>query len=167
MQKILLVYEEMEKDNYADVCIMLEEILNELGMQTERLCIVMGEPTQKYVEKMQSREFDYICSLDMAGFQISTLLDIPAYNIIPAKQIHIVVDERIMSLCEKMEMALNLYLYIPKHMKHGKLNLSHLPNLKKYETLEKNQKGRPIKSAVNRDILKEIINEVIADVEGR
>ena len=136
MSKIMIVYEEGIPKTYFILINTIEEYFTKKGMTVEKFCIENEMGPEKYWSKYADPEWAYICTLDMAGFQISTILGEPRYNIMSAKQIHIVINEDIFSLYRHMEFALNLYLFMPDTMRGSCLEDLFIPNLSYYKPFE-------------------------------
>ena len=93
MKKILLVYNESAKREYGEFL--------ELLMQHEfwKHCVFEEVELKNawYTSAEQARisncEADGIISLNMAGFQYKTLLDNYLYNILPIRQMHLILNK--------------------------------------------------------------------------
>ena len=62
----------------------------EMGMQVELLPLKPKEG--KLYEKLKKLDAEYLLTFDMAGFENDTYLEVPMYNLLYAKQIHIPQD---------------------------------------------------------------------------
>lgn len=136
MGKVLIVYEEGMPETYHILMDIIREYFEQTGLAVEIFYIEDGMEQDKYWGKFADPGWEYICTLDMAGFQINTILGEPRYNIMTAKQVHIVINEEIFALYQDMEFALNLYLFMPDTMHGTCLEKLYLPNLSYYKPFE-------------------------------
>lgn len=161
MREMLIVYEEAIENNYKVISGMLEK-----RFILEELCIKDGGSRKEYSEKLLKCKADYICTLDMAGFQLDTLLGAPTYDILTAKQMHIIINEDILPLYGENDFALNLYIYIPDDVKKWGKRYPHIPNMEAYKRFEADENGNILNSEINKTILEFIVNRTIEEVEG-
>ena len=167
MSEAILVYEEEKMSLYVNLLKMIETIFEEREIRTKQICFGREQSEQQLVSQLVDKDVKYICTLDMAGFQIDTVLDIPAYNVIKAKQIHIIIEKDVMCIYGNQDMALNLYLFLPDEIESDKERYSpHIPNLNIYSSFEMNENKIPAASECNRLILEGMINKVIQEAEG-
>lgn len=136
MGKVMVVYEEGMPESYHLLIDRIKEYFEQGGYATTIFYIEGVMEPEEYWEKFADLTWDYICTLDMAGFQISTVLGGPRYNIMPAKQIHIVINEDAFALYQDMNFALNLYLFVPETMRKYHLEELFIPNLAYYRPFE-------------------------------
>lgn len=161
MHKMIIVYEEATKNSYKVISKMLEK-----RFSLESLCIKDEGAGKEYFEKLLKYKTDYICTLDMAGFQLDTLLGVPAYDILTAKQIHIIINEDILPFYGENDFALNLFLYVPDDIEKWRKKYPHIPNMEAYERFEAAENGEIFNSKFNESILNLIIDRTIREVEG-
>lgn len=138
MEKVLIVCEESIPELYLDLISIMKEYFESCGWQAEIFYIETGMSESACQRKFSEADWKYICTLDMAGFQLGTVLGVPRYNIMYAKQIHIVINEETFMLWRQEEFALNLYLFMPDTMRNRFTdhdNLS-IPNLFFYKPFE-------------------------------
>lgn len=166
MRKVMLVYENVKQEKYAKLLKQIELVFQDLDMEVTYLCFEYGRP-ELHFSALLSKEIDYICTLDMAGFAVDTLLDTPAYNMITAKQIHIVVDEAVMSLYGKFDMALNLFLFLPGETAKWQEQYPHIPGINTYSQFEADAHGVPVESEYNMTVLRGMIVKVIEETDKR
>lgn len=163
MKTNFLVCEYENKDQYEGLIRMIKDVMSEYDVETSEYFF-----EKRYVNdlarKLMNLKDDFLVTIDMAGFQVSTFLGTHAYNMVSAKQIHIVLDDSKMEKYGTSEMALNLYLFVRDKMRDSVLMYSHIPNLHFYSGFELDDKGR-IKvclenSAVVRGIIGAVMNEL-------
>ena len=96
---------------------------------------------------------------------MSTFLGTHAYNMVSAKQIHIVLDDTKMEKYATNEMALNLYVFLDE--KRGKMvsTYSHIPNLNFYPGFERDDSGRIKACSNNIAVVRGIIGEVMKELK--
>ena len=71
MKKVMIVCDKAKQREYESILKMLAEIFQEKGFQVKTIIFgEAGKPDHVYFAEMQEYDGDYICSLDMAGFQI-------------------------------------------------------------------------------------------------
>lgn len=105
MGKVLVVYEKRMPERYHILMDIMKEYFEQAGLPVEIFDMEDGIEQDTYQEKLADTSWEYICTLDMAGFQIGTILGSPRYNIMRAKQIHIVINEKSFSLYQNTEFA--------------------------------------------------------------
>lgn len=160
MRKVMVVYEEWMPETYRILISIIEEYFEKSGYTVEVFHIKGVMKPEEYWDKYADLGWEYICTLDMAGFQISTVLGGPRYNIMPAKQIHIVIDEDAFALYQDMNFALNLYLFMPETMRKYCLEELFIPNLSYYQPFELIED-----SARDRETLLQILETVRKECE--
>lgn len=136
MGRVLVVYEEGMPKTYHILMDVIKEYFERDGFVVEMFCIKSVMTPDEYGGKFADQGWEYICTLDMAGFQISTVLECPRYNIMSAKQIHIVIDRECFLLYQDASFALNLYLFMPETMREERLEELFIPNLYYYKPFE-------------------------------
>lgn len=161
MRKMFIVYEEAVENSYKVISGMLGK-----RFTLEGLCIKDGGSRKEYSEKMLGCKADYICTLDMAGFQIDTLLGEPIYDILMAKQMHIIINEDILPLYGGNNFALNLFLYIPDDVEKWRNRYPHIPNMEAYKRFEVDENGNILNCEINEAILNLIADRTIQEAEG-
>lgn len=165
MRKAVLAYEEAKREKYDNLLKLIERIFQEAEIEVKPLCFESGKTESQYFDVLLAKDIDYICILDMVGFSVDTLMEVPAYNIVTAKQIHIVVDENVMSLYGHHAMALNLFLFLPGDMEKWQDKYLHIPCLNAYSPLETDVQGTPVESEHNRTVLHGIVHKVLEETE--
>ncbi|MBE5880039.1 MAG: hypothetical protein E7288_08715 [Lachnospiraceae bacterium] len=163
MDKFVLVCDGSQADGYVRLMELFEEILHKESYEWSRLYIQSGSPTE-YIEVLEAAE--YVCVIDLAGSQIRTLLDDSVYNVLRAKQIHFIADTSVLKVYKMESMALNLYLFLPENEKKYINEFEHIPNLLTYPILEKDEKGRPVDSPNNREVIRMVCKRFWDDVKN-
>lgn len=140
MNKVMVVYEKRMPETYHILMDIIREYFEQAGLPVSLFCMEDGMGQDRYQEMFADAEWKYICTLDMAGFQIGTILGGPRYNIMHAKQIHIVINEESFVRYSDIEFALNLYLFLPDSMRGSLPEKVYIPNLSFYEpfTIKRN-----------------------------
>ena len=133
MDKVIVVYEEGMPETYHRLIDIIREYFEQAGLAVSLFCMEDGMEQGSCQETFSDAEWKYICTLDMAGFQISTVLGGPRYNLMPAKQIHVVISEESFARYPDTEFALNLYLFLPDTMRGSLSEKVYIPNLSYYE----------------------------------
>lgn len=127
--KALIVCEEFIPESYLGLMGIMKEYFEQYGLTVEIFCIESDLDTAVCQKKFSETDLKYICTLDMAGFQIGTVLGGPRYNMVHAKQIHIVINEESFTRYREEEFALNLFMYMPDTMHNDFKDLEYIPNL--------------------------------------
>lgn len=166
MKKALVVYSEEEKGRYSELISMLQDVLMNASLPTEVISIKKGENSLVYTKRFSDESVLYICTIDMAGFQMNTLLETPVYNIMRAKQIHIIVDSLYIDIEQWKEWALNLYLCISEDEIKWREKCSHIPNVLTYSALECDSQKRVLKNNSNLEKLTRLFQEFEKDING-
>lgn len=136
MSKALIVFHRETQEKYRPVTDLIHEYFRGISCEAEELCVHGGMSREECRVALVNAECDYICTLDLPCFQLSTLLDSVLYNILPAKQIHIVIDTE--KLCEyrDVDFALNLFVCVPDTGRLWEREFPHIPNLILYPPFE-------------------------------
>ncbi len=164
MSKVAIVCAEEQRKRYSDFLLLLEKFWNEKGYFPFYVFIKTCDRTVDIIDKIRNEDVIYIISLDMAGFEMKTLLEDAMYNIVTAKQLHIVIDGRVLEQFCRTEFALNLYLCLSEEEYRRKK----IPaiNLLKYSRFETNEKGYIVNIKDNYEELERVCDCFIKDVEG-
>lgn len=133
MNKVMVVYEKGIPETYHILMNIIREYFEQAGLTVSLFCMEDGMKQDSYQKMFADAGWKYICTLDMAGFQIGTILGGPGYNIMYAKQIHIVINEESFASYSDIEFALNLYLFLPDTMRGSLPEKVYIPNLSFYE----------------------------------
>lgn len=143
MGKVLVIYEKRMPERYHILMDIVKEYFEQSGLSVEKFDMGDGTAQDSCQEKLADAALEYICTLDMAGFQTGTILGGPRYNIMRAKQIHIVINEKSFLPYQDTELALNLYLFMPDTVRRSLLREQYIPNLAFYKPFDfKRDSGR-------------------------
>lgn len=164
MSKVVIVYEEEVEESYKELRGQLATLWQERNLNIEEVCIVNGGSPKEYNDKLMAKDVKYICTLDMSGFQLGTLLEQPAYNICVAKQMHIILREEYFGLYADNEFALNLFFYVPGSAAYWKKKYPHVLHFSSYEDFILNCKNEAQRLR-NEKALKGIVEEFLKEVE--
>lgn len=113
MKRILLIYSESARREYAEFIELLVQHETLRNFTLEQLELQNTKYSAAEREKISNCEADILISLDMAGFQYKTLLDNYLYNIIPIRQLHLILNKEIWEQYRTSEFAINLFVYAP------------------------------------------------------
>ena len=158
MKKAMIVCDKKKQGKYKFILNALEQIFKEKSFEVKS--IFFGELNeQNHISFTEIKEYnaDYICTLDMAGFQMNTLLECSRYNLLYAKQIHIVVGEQCFVEYAEGQFALNLFVFLPNSAIEWKKRYPHIPNIVAYDKLDLKK--------VNKETLNSIVEYVISETE--
>jgi len=164
MSKVLIIYEEEVEQSYKKLREQLASLWRERGLDTEEVCIVNGGNPKEYNDKILAQNVKYICTFDMSGFQLGTLLEQPAYNICVAKQMHIILREEYFGLYADGEFALNLFFYVPGSAAYWKKKYPHVLHFSGYDEFKLNSNNET-QNMKNKGTLEEIVEEFLREVE--
>lgn len=136
MEKVLIVCEEFIPESYLGLMGIVKEYFEGCGLAAEIFCIEADMDPSVCQKKFSEAGLKYICTLDMAGFQIDTTLGGPRYNIVHAKQIHIVINEESFIRYREEDFALNLFMYMPDTMRNDFETRVNMFNMNFYQSFE-------------------------------
>ena len=164
MNRIVIVCEQEYKEQYKALLGMLETLVEKEGYDILEVFIKDGDITFDIADKLRAEEVKYIFSIDMAGFEMKTLLEEPLYNIVLAKQLHIIVDCNWIAEYREEVFALNLYFGLPSDSDAEK-QIDAL-NILKYSVFETDENGFVLESEKNYSELELLYSSFLKDVEG-
>lgn len=142
MSNVLIVFEKKDEPQYQSIIELIKEYFIDLSYTVEEFCVADNATKAECRGKLSETKCDYICTLDMPCIELTTLLGDTIYNILPAKQIHIIIDTKKLRVYKKTDFALNLFVFLPDSEKHHEEEYTHIPNLALYPTFElKNEQG--------------------------
>lgn len=141
MSKALIVFYKEIQDKYRPVIELIHEYFHDMPCEAEELCVHDRMTSEECRVALASAGCDYICTLDLPCFQLSTLLDSFLYNILPAKQIHIVIDTKKLFEYRGAGFALNLFVCVPDTGRHWGREFPNIPNLILYSPFELQEPG--------------------------
>lgn len=165
MRKMVIAYNE-EDDKYNILLKLIMDAFSGRGIETERLCFKSDASKNQYRFFLWDTSADYICTLDMAGFGLDTLMETSIYNILTAKQLHIIVDKEKLDFYRNREFALNLFFMVPEAGDAGewKKEYPFILNIDGYPPFETMEGNIIPDSEFNREIVKSMINEFFRKV---
>lgn len=91
-KKVAIVYETAHKEVLAELIGITEGILNKKNTVV-RISVNSEEPRHKFIGQLEKEDVDYLITFAMAGFGGKTLIGHNSYNLIYAKQIHILIGD--------------------------------------------------------------------------
>ena len=162
MSKLLMVYEKKTEPEYQPVIKLIREYFNELSYEVEDLCIADSTRQEECRITLSEARCDYICTLDLPCFELTTLLGDTIYNILPAKQIHIIIDTKKLLAYKNIDFALNLFVFVPDTGKRYEEEYTHIPNLAVYQIFEW---GSAQGEETNRETVRQILDGVRKECE--
>lgn len=136
MGKVLVVVEEAVKSSHKSVLSFIREYFESASYDVEEFCALDSMNPEECRIKLMQTKCEYICTLDLACFFLTTLLDFPVYNILSAKQIHIVIDTEKLKIFKKDDFALNLFVFMPDEGKRWEEEYVNIPNLFTYPSFD-------------------------------
>ena len=118
MNKILIVCNEYtkEKNNVLLDCLLQHSAWSGCMIDTLVVMKDCGETAGQATVSLAAiaaSDADVIISIDMEGFQNKTLLENFQYNIMTAKQLHLILAKEKWEKYKDAEFAMNLFFYIP------------------------------------------------------
>lgn len=165
MKTNFLVCPYENKNQYEHLVCMIKDVMTEYEVETTEFFFEEKE-VNALARKLTNLKDEYIFTIDMAGFQVSTFLGTHAYNMVSAKQIHLILDERKMDKYGISEVALNLYIFLDKRKTDCDSKYSHIPNLHFYRSFECDERGKIRKCSENVAIVREIIGTVMNELNA-
>lgn len=157
MSKVLIVFEKKAESGYQPIIKLIKEYFANVSYEVEEFCVAEGTRQEECRTRLSETKCDYICTLDLPCFQLTTLLGDTIYNILPAKQIHIILDTKKLLAYKKTDFALNLFVFVPDTGKRYEEEYTHIPNLASYPMFEL---GNPQGEETNRETVWHILDSV-------
>lgn len=164
MGKAIIVYNERD-DKYSVLTEYMEEEFSRRGIETEGLCIGSIDSKNRYAAFLKNAGADYLCTLDMAGVWLDTLLEVPLYNILTAKQLHIIINQESLTSYREKEFALNLFFAVPGAVSAYGKEYPYVLNIDEYPSFETDARNIILDSETNREIVKSVIDKFFREVE--
>ncbi|MBD5464731.1 MAG: hypothetical protein HDR22_02755 [Lachnospiraceae bacterium] len=167
MKKIVIIWEEKKQNLFASLIKQVKKIAKELDMETIFFPL-KGKGNHSTYESLKKLDADYLLSFDMAGFEMDTLQEVCAYNILYAKQIHILFqNEQKYREYLLQDMALNLFFFLSDEelLQKCKQEYPHILNLEAMPFLATGKKLTFEQQEKNRKALKMVIEKVYYEVE--
>lgn len=110
--KVFIIYRERDANVKANIISALSRIWKERGYEVVSLSILEERPWEDYRPLLKEQEISYLVTLDMAGFGWSTLLEGSVYNLLSAKQLHLLTGDRGQyDMLLQKEYAINLFFF--------------------------------------------------------
>ncbi len=167
MKKIAIILEEHNQKPFSTLAEQAMKAAKELDM--EPIYFPLRERADIHTfERLRKLDADYLLSFDMAGFEMDTLTEESAYNLLYAKQIHILFqNDQKYRIYLRQNLAMNLFLFIGDEylFKQYKQEYSHILNLEVMPPLvsgEELTKGRQEK---NQKAIKQVMERVYQEIE--
>lgn len=167
MKKIIIIWEADNFNIERSLVRAAQEAGESLGME------VVLFPKQRsggpdFYEYLKKEDADYLLSFDMAGFEKSTLQESSAYNILYAKQIHVLLknDSKYRKFLGR-EQALNLFFFAAgeREVRKYREEYPHLLNLEEMPELAVSSQITEEKQRHNKEALQQIIEKVKKEAE--
>lgn len=169
-KKTLILYDIEHEKVLQDLLEIIEQILKGEGHEVIRILVSRQKKGHEYLEELKKLDADYLISIAMAGFSWTTLASQVAYNLLYAKQIHILVgDYENYEEFLKKEYAMNLFFFTdhPKWFQNWEEKYPGIPYLEKIPTLYIGKNLSVAEKQADNKIMKQVINKVIDMAEGR
>ena len=157
MKTVTIIYEtNVQNKAFKEKLVSaMEELFRERNLKVTRMEMIPGTDSRTYSAPLENNTPDFLCTLDMAGFQIGTLQEVPFYDICRAKQMHIVLDEGYFKLFADKPFALNLYMFIPGNTEKLRKVYPDVPNLFGYPGFSGNSSDKSTLERIIDLVLKE------------
>ncbi|MBD5545503.1 MAG: hypothetical protein HDR01_14985 [Lachnospiraceae bacterium] len=167
MKKLVIVLEEKNQHLYDSLAGQIKEAAKELDMETVYFLQQDNEKSQTH-GKLSEIDADYLVSFDMAGFEISTLTEGSAYNLLYAKQIHILFqnDWKYQRFLQQ-DLAMNLFLFVGDEylFKKYKQEYPHILNLEAMQPLYLGEKLTEEQQEKNGEAIRWVLKKVYNEIE--
>lgn len=92
MDKIIIIWNQYDGKEWDILARQAETAAQELEMQVITYPLSSRMTNEDY-GKIKELDADYLMTFDMAGFEQDTLQEVPSYNMVFAKQIHILLGD--------------------------------------------------------------------------
>lgn len=165
MKKAVIIYNQVQKQEIQNLLRLIEEFLNVRCEEIEEI------PFQKKNAGvislyLRSESIDLLFSIDLAGFEMYTLLETYFYNIMSAKQLHFITRKNLITTLRNMDIALNLYLAVPDEIPSNiqKESTKYVPNMIVHPTYDLTN-GIVEGSLKNKAIVQDVINYFMEEIE--
>lgn len=167
MGKLLMVYNQGDKEKYKTLFELVVNIWKseysrvkgtKENLQIEEIMIKNGIITNAVIRQLRASDVKYIFSFNMAGFEAKALLEDPLYNIVTAKQLHMITDRPLLEQYKNQDMALNLFFYVTGEREELQHTYQHVLNL---EGLPETKWNNPQEVEDNRVVLEQMITSII------
>lgn len=169
-KKTILVYEKGHEEVLADLLSLTEQIWSEKGCNVIRMSVSQEKKGHEYLAELKEQDADYLISFAMAGFSWKTLASQVSYNLLYAKQIHILIgDYDGYEEFLKKEYAISLFFFTDhkKWIADWEEKYPGIPFLKKIPSLYIGKNLSLMEKQTDKRIMTQIIDEVMDIVEGR
>lgn len=167
--KTVIVYEKGHAQVLSDLLAIVEQIVKEKGHQVIQMPVSEEKKGHEYLEELKKVDADYLISFAMAGFAWKTLASQVAYNLLYAKQIHILIgDYDGYEQFLKKEYAINLFFFADnkRWLSGWEERFPGVPYLEQIPGLYIGKKLTPIERQTDKKIMETVIDKVIQMVEG-
>lgn len=167
MKKIAIIFEENNQQLFGALAEQAIEAARELDMEPVYFPL-KGRADIGTYERLRKMDADYLLSFDMAGFEMGTLTEDSAYNLLYAKQIHILFqNHQKYRTYLRQDLAMNLFLFIGDEylFKRYKQEYSHILNLEAMPSLVYGEKLTKEQQEKNRKAIKWVMERVYQEVE--
>lgn len=164
MNKIVIVCAQERKEQYKELMRMIGLLVQREGYDSDTVFIKEGDSTIVITDKLREEDVVFVITIDFAGFEMKTLLEDAVYNIVAAKQLHIVVDRDCLKNYIQNEFAINLYFAFPSNENIAKQKFA--LNILEYSMLERNENGVIADSEKNNRELEKLFDCFVKDVKG-
>lgn len=168
MKKAVIIYDEENADILKEVVSITEQIWKDKEYEITKTCVSSEKKPHEYLDELRASGAAFVITYGMAGFQWSTLQEKVGYNIVKAKQIHIlpgclpIYDEYL-----RKEYAINLFFYADNEeiIRQRKGTYAEIPYLKKMPILYMANKLTVKEKIRNVANLNRIFDEVLDFIE--
>lgn len=92
--KIIIIHREKDTYSKENIIRILRRVWEDRGYETVPMPIREEKSWGTYLPRLREQDVSWLVTVDMAGFGWSTLLEGCAYNLLPAKQLHLLTEDR-------------------------------------------------------------------------
>lgn len=166
-KKVAIIYEISHKEILHDLVGVTEGIINHNNVI--RMEVNGEEPRHVFIENVKKEEPDYLITFAMAGFGGKTLIGHNMYNLICAKQIHILIgDYQYYHKFLKGEHGINLFFFADcgKWVNNWQKEYRGIQFFEKIPPLYIGRKLTSNEKKADENTIRNIIAKVVEIVEG-
>lgn len=168
-KKTVIIYEKEHSDVLADAITVTEQILKEKNHTVLRMPISQEKRGYEYFEELKKYDADYLISFAMAGFGWKTLSSQVSYNLLYAKQVHILIgDYAGYEEFLQKEYAINLFFFADnnKWTRDWENRYPGIPYMEKIPPVYIGKNLSVMERQADRKIIRRIVDRVTEIVEG-
>lgn len=168
-KKTVLVYEKAHEEVLQDLLSVTEQLWQAKGYDILRLPVSSQRRNYEYVEELQRMDAEYLLSFAMAGFGWKTLTSQVSYNLLYAKQMHILIgDYGDYEKFLQKEYAINLFFFADnkKWTENWEERYPGIPFMERIPQLYIGKNLSALEKQEDNRIMQQIMDTVHSIVEG-